>query len=181
MDIKQLRYFIAIAEEGSLSAALPVLARGASLFHRLAGVARFGLREFLGMVGHHLGEPAQEPTVFSSTVSAPAAPLDSRVRRAHRQMDVMRVAGSNRGKNFSLGRRDHRDRLFGASGLPGIVDEDAFGRLNIRGLFGHRTPYQVLKCRLALIIARCKDAIFFSSYSLSLWFTEHPPFAQKSV
>ena len=95
---------------------------GARLLHRLAAVARLDQRELVGVIEDRAPSRARSRP-FSTGASRPHAPSRARSRRAHRRVDVVRVAARDRGERLAVGRIDHRQRRAGAGGDPAVADE----------------------------------------------------------
>ena len=100
----------------------------ARLLHRLAGVARLELRQFLRMVGDGERDAAQDASALGRAHPAPGASFGGRPCGGDRLLHIDGVAGGDLGEDPALGRRDHLDGLAGRAGLPTVVDEDALGR-----------------------------------------------------
>jgi hypothetical protein len=99
---------------------------GASLLQRLAGRARFELREFLVLRRHRRGELHQQATALRGRHPAPRSVerlAHRSARRGDRRIDVGGRAAGDPRERTAVGGIDDVDRLSGRRRDPSVADE----------------------------------------------------------
>ncbi len=125
---------------------------GARLLHRLAGIASLNLGEFLRVIGDEASQSRQKPAPLGRRQPSPRSVFDSMARGRDREVDVMSVAGGDRGKRHALGRRDDGNGFAGVRRAPRIVDEHALGGCSFHGRVHAHLPDAQTSCRACPIM-----------------------------
>ena len=98
---------------------------GACLLHRLAGVAAFQQRQFVGVVGDGLRQLHHQPAAFQCGKASPG-PIPAVIGGARcldGSLDIGGVAACQVGEDTAVGRVDHRNGAAGGRRGPAVVDE----------------------------------------------------------
>jgi len=111
---------------------------GTGLRQRLARIARFGLRQFVGIRGDRIRQPGKQTSPFRGRQFRPCTAIEGRTRRSDGGIDFALAARRKSRKNFACRRIQDRDGF--GRGNPPAADETSPGnRVFCRNVHAHST------------------------------------------